>query len=123
MSSYPPISIQRLDEFVAAGGLLLAEGAATYSKETKDFQLANVLGLHYLERTPYPFAYFTENEELWNGVARIPQLVEGEFIKTIPTTAKTLSHIQWPLTVPAVNRPSDIRCRLPGRLVISLGSV
>jgi hypothetical protein len=98
------VSIQKIDEFVAAGGLLLAEGAATYSKETKDFQLANVLGLRYLERTPYPFAYFTENEELWNGVARIPQLVEGEFIKTIPTTAETLSHIQWPLTVPAVNR-------------------
>jgi hypothetical protein len=97
-------SIQRLESFVQSGGLLVAEGAATYCKEKKNFQLAEVLGLNYLERTPYRFAYLTENEELWKGVARIPQLVEGEFIKTIPTTAETLSQIQWPLTVPAVNR-------------------
>ncbi|WP_256760979.1 family 10 glycosylhydrolase [Cohnella sp. WQ 127256] len=97
-------SIDRLDIFVREGGLLLAEGAATYSREAKDFKLAEILGLNYLERTPYPFAYFTENEELWNGIAKIPQLVEGEFIKTIPTTAEALSYIHWPLTVPAVNR-------------------
>ena len=97
-------SVERLRAFVREGGLLLAEGAATYAKETKNFALADVFGLDYLERTPYPFAYLTEREELWKGVARIPQLVEGEFIKTVPTTSETLSLIQWPLTVPAVNR-------------------
>jgi len=99
-----PESAERLRAFVREGGLLLAEGAATYSRETKNFALADVFGLDYLERTPYSFAYLTEREELWKGVARIPQLVEGEFIKTVPTTAETLSLIQWPLTVPAVNR-------------------
>ncbi|QTH44200.1 alpha-L-fucosidase [Cohnella sp. LGH] len=99
-----PESAERLRAFVQGGGLLLAEGSATYSREAKNFALADVLGLDYLERTPYSFAYLTEREELWKGVARIPQLVEGEFIKTVPTTAETLSLIQWPLTVPAVNR-------------------
>lgn len=99
-----PDSIERLEQFVYDGGILLAEGAATYSREEKDFQLSDVLGVRYLERTPYSFAYMTENDALWQGVARIPQLVEGEFIKVIPTTATPISMIQWPLTVPAVNR-------------------
>ncbi|MFE5322609.1 family 10 glycosylhydrolase [Paenibacillus sp. NPDC056579] len=97
-------SAERLKQFVRNGGLLLAEGAATYDKQKKNFLLADVLGVKYLERTPYSFAYLTENEALWEGIARIPQLVEAEFVKAMATTAKTLSYVQWPLTVPAVNR-------------------
>jgi hypothetical protein len=139
---------ERIRRFVARGGLLLAEGAATLGRapvapsttgaaltaaapiESASasevsvrgsavpgsgasglskagflrFGLADVFGVEYRERTPYPFAYMTEDEELWQGIARIPQLVEEPFLKVAPTTAKTRSRIQWPLTVPARNR-------------------
>ncbi|WP_158560752.1 family 10 glycosylhydrolase [Paenibacillus contaminans] len=97
-------SVSRLEAFVAAGGLLLAAGAATFNKERQNLLLSNLLGVRYLERSPYEFGYLTEHEELWQGIARIPQLVEAPFVKTVPTTAETLSSIQWPLTVPAPNR-------------------
>ncbi|TBL75980.1 alpha-amylase family protein [Paenibacillus thalictri] len=69
-----------------------------------NFLLAEVLGVNYLDRTPYPFAYMTEHDELWQGTAAIPQLVEAPFLKVKPSTAETLSSVQWPLTVPAPQR-------------------
>ncbi|WP_135553947.1 alpha-L-fucosidase [Paenibacillus cymbidii] len=98
-------SAQRLREFVRRGGLLLAAGEASLRREpVAGFVLADVLGVEYLDRTPYPFAYLTEHEALWKGTAVIPQLLEGPFLKVKPSTAETLSRIQWPLTVPAPQR-------------------
>lgn len=97
-------SVARIQSFVAGGGLLLAAGEATFCRNRQNFLLSEVLGLNYLERSPYGCGYLTEHEGLWKGIACIPQLVEAPFIKTVPTTAETLSHIQWPLTVPAVSR-------------------
>ncbi len=97
-------SVKRIEAFVEAGGVLLAAGEATFSKEQQNFLLSNVLGIKYLERSPYSCGYLTEHDELWTGIARIPQLVEAPFIKTVATSAEVLSLIQWPLTVPAVSR-------------------
>lgn len=97
-------SVRRLEAFVAEGGVLLAAGEATFSREKQNFLLSEVLGVRYLERSPYSCGYLTEREELWSGIARIPQLVEAPFLKTVTTTAETWSRIQWPLTVPAVSR-------------------
>ncbi|MBO9609275.1 MAG: family 10 glycosylhydrolase [Paenibacillaceae bacterium] len=94
----------RVAAFVEAGGLLLAAGAATYSRERNNFLLRDVLGVDYLDRSPYGSGYLTINDSFWQGIARIPQLVEAPFVKTVPTTAETLSSIQWPLTVPAPGR-------------------
>ncbi len=99
-------SAQRIADFVRNGGLLLAAGEASLRPEgaSRDFALADVLGVRYLDRTPYPFAYLSEHEELWSGIAAIPQLIDGAFLKVKPTTAETWSRILWPLTVPAPRR-------------------
>ncbi|MFD0680270.1 MULTISPECIES: family 10 glycosylhydrolase [unclassified Paenibacillus] len=101
-------STERLAEFVRRGGLLLAAGEASLNQGggggRTNFLLAEVLGVDYLDRTPYPFAYMTENTELWEGTAAIPQLVEGPFLKVKSSTSEALSYIQWPLTVPAPQR-------------------
>lgn len=89
-------SAQRIREFVAHGGLLLASGKATLPKGNSNFILADVLGVDFLEYSPYRFAYMTENKDIWKGTANIPQLLDGAFLKVVQTTASVLSNIQWP---------------------------
>lgn len=89
-------SILRIKDFVRNGGLLLAEGKATLPEGNNNFLLSDVYGLEYLEYAPYRFAYMGINQEIWKNTADIPQLVDGAFIKAIPTTAQVLSKIQWP---------------------------
>lgn len=100
------LSTAKIAEFVRNGGLLLAAGEAslTGGETTPNFMMAEVLGVDYLDRTPYPFAYMTQNDELWAGTASIPQLVEEPFLKVKLSTAEALSYVQWPLTVPAPQR-------------------
>ncbi|TVY02975.1 alpha-amylase family protein [Cohnella terricola] len=104
-------SLSRIRAFVKAGGVLLAAGEASLNRTSKRFELADVLGVDYLDRSPYEFGYFTENESLWKGITAIPQLLEAPFLKVRASTAQPLSWIQWPLTVPAPNRA--FRYRIP----------
>lgn len=97
-------SLERIRSFVREGGLLLAAGESTWSRDKKEFALSDVLGVSYLDRTPYQFGYLTENEELWAGAPQIPQLVKTSFLKVTARTAQQLSEIRWPLTVPAPGR-------------------
>lgn len=97
-------SLERIRTFVRKGGLLLATGEATWNREKKDFELSDVFGVRYLDRTPYEFGYLTESDEVWDDVPRIPQLVKTSFLKVVSTTARMISEIRWPLTVPAPNR-------------------
>jgi hypothetical protein len=109
-------SLERIRSFVKGGGLLIAAGEVTLSQESRNFLLSDVLGINYLERTPYPFGYMMENDDLWAGVPRIPQLVEAGFLKVIATTARTLSGLQWPLTVPAPQRAFRHPLPPPGKV-------
>jgi hypothetical protein len=98
-------SEERIAEFVQQGGLLLATGKAPFNRQRTATKLSHTLGVEYLDNSPYSFAYMTQNDRLWQGVAAIPQLVEGPFVKVLlEGETKSLSHIQWPLTVPAPQR-------------------
>lgn len=89
-------SISKLREFVNNGGLLITAGKALLPKGSTNFRLADVLGVDFHEFSPYRFAYIAQNDILWKGMAAIPQLLDGAFIKTTPSTAEVLSLIQWP---------------------------
>lgn len=89
-------SMNKIGDFVKNGGLLLTSGKAILPEGKQDLKLAEILGINYLEFAPYRFAYMTQNKDLWKGTANIPQLLDGAFIKVIPTTAQILSSIQWP---------------------------
>lgn len=89
-------SINKIKNFVNSGGLLLSEGKATLDSPSGNYLLADVLGVDFLEFSPYRFAYMAQNKTIWSNVADIPQLLDGVFIKTRLSTAQTLSNIQWP---------------------------
>ncbi len=89
-------SIARLRKFVYDGGLLLTSGKAILQEEIQPSLLSELLGISFLEFSPYKFAYMTQNKDLWRGIADIPQLLDGAFIKVMPDTAEILSYIQWP---------------------------
>ena len=104
-------SIEKLRTFVEKGGLLIAEGAVGMDREKNNYSLSDVLGVDFLEYAPYRFAYMSQNNELWRNNASIPQLLDGLFIKAVPSTAEILSFIHWPCgeSVP----PRSFRHRMP----------
>lgn len=91
-----PASIGRLEDFVRAGGTLLAAGRAAFPGSGTSFGLGKLLGLDFVEFAPYRCAYLAEDAALWKGLPAIPQLLDGPILKTCPAGAEILSPLLWP---------------------------
>lgn len=89
-------SVERLESFVRSGGLLLAAGRAAFQGGGAAFGLGPMLGLEFVEFSPYRCAYLAEQAELWRGLPSIPQLLDGPILKTVSAGAQTLSGLLWP---------------------------
>jgi hypothetical protein len=89
-------SIHKIEDFARQGGVVLATGKAGFAGHGRNFKLSNLLGIDFIEFSPYRCAHFAENPELWKSIAYIPQLIDGPILKIKPRSAETLSRLLWP---------------------------
>ncbi len=94
---------ERIRQFVAEGGLLLAEGHASLLDEDgnkrADFALADVLGLSFGGYGPYLDGVYTRPllDELRDGLIESPILIAGGAIYSIDVKADVLAPIIEPM--------------------------